>query len=251
MPKFSIITPTYNTPKEVLARTFASLKAQTFTDWEWVIWDDSTDPETWAHIYGLCSDERYSIRAHRSMTHSGRIGKVKRNGFMVANGEYLVELDHDDELTPDALEKIAHAADDGAPDFIFSNWCEKFSNGTTGRYPEGWGLGYGRDRWNEKLQAWELEIPIMNNDTMRHIVGVPNHVRVWKSSFYHSIGGHDSNLDVCDDYDLIIRTYLSGTNYHIPELLYIQHIGNTTQRKKNARIQELVPVIYQKYAQLL
>jgi len=30
----SIITPTYNTDKSVLARTWASLKAQTYTDWE-------------------------------------------------------------------------------------------------------------------------------------------------------------------------------------------------------------------------
>jgi len=43
MPKISVITPTYNTPKNVLARTWASLKAQTFTDWEWVVPDPEDD----------------------------------------------------------------------------------------------------------------------------------------------------------------------------------------------------------------
>ena len=247
MPRFSIITPTYNTPKEILARTFASLKAQTHTDWEWIIWDDSTNETTWSHIYGLCADERYTIKAHRSISHSGRIGEVKRNAFMIGAGEYLVELDHDDELTLDALEKIAQAAEETHADFIFSDWCEVFSNGTTGRYPEGWGLGHGKDTWNEEHRAWQLSVPVMNAETIKHIVGVPNHVRVWRSEFYHFIDGHDSELDVCDDYDLLLRTYLQGDSYHIPELLYKQHIGNTTQRKKNAQIQELVPIIYAKY----
>jgi O-antigen biosynthesis protein len=245
--KLSVITPTYNTPKEVLARTWASLKAQTYTDWEWVIWDDSTNNDAWNQVYGFCADERYTIRAHRSMTHSGRIGEVKHNAFMVASGKYLVELDHDDELTPDALEKIAQAAEPTFPDFIFSDWCEVFADGTTGRYPEGWGLGYGRDVWNEEHQAWQLSVPVINDQTIKHIVGVPNHVRVWKRNFYHNIRGHDVTLDVCDDYDLILRTYDTGNWLHVPELLYKQHIGQTTQRKKNARIQELVPEIYARY----
>jgi glycosyltransferase involved in cell wall biosynthesis len=79
--KLSVITPTYNTPKEVLARTWASLKAQTHTDWEWVIWDDSTNDDVWNQVYGFCADERYTIKAHRSITHSGKIGEVKHNAF--------------------------------------------------------------------------------------------------------------------------------------------------------------------------
>lgn len=247
MPKFSIITPTYNTPKEVLARTFASLKAQTFTDWEWIIWDDSTDESTWSHIYGLCADERYTIKAYRSISHSGVIGEVKRNAFMVATGDYLVELDHDDELTPNALEEIYKYMRGGLVDFVFSDWCELFEDGTSGKYPEGWGLGFGREYWDENVGAWGLSVPIMNDESMKHIVGVPNHVRVWNSYFYHKIGGHDPRLEVCDDYDLILRTYKAGNWLHIPKLLYKQHIGNTTQRKKNARIQELVPIIYARH----
>ena len=84
----SIITPTYNTPQDILARTWGSLRSQTFTDWEWVVWDDSTHNETWRQIYGFCSDERYRIQMHRSHVHSGSIGDVKRNGFMVAKGHF-------------------------------------------------------------------------------------------------------------------------------------------------------------------
>lgn len=61
----SVITCTYNTPHDVLARTWASLKAQTFTDWEWVIYDDSTNPTVFAQLYGFCADERYRVRVYR------------------------------------------------------------------------------------------------------------------------------------------------------------------------------------------
>jgi glycosyltransferase involved in cell wall biosynthesis len=249
MVHISVITPTYNTHPDVLARTWASLKAQTFTDWEWVVWDDSTNSDVWNQVYGFASDERYKLRAFKSHVHSGVIGQVKRWGFMVAEGEVLVELDHDDELTPDALAEIAKAFE-GRVDFVFSDWCELFADGTSGKYPEGWGLGNGREYWDENIGAWGLSIPIMNDESIKHIVGVPNHVRAWRADFYREIGGHDPTLDVCDDYELILRTYENGNWDHIPKVLYKQHIGQTTQRKKNARIQELVPIIYDKYSLL-
>ena len=50
-PKFSIFTPTYNTGERIL-RTYESIVNQTFTDWEWVIVDDSPDDVTWKYFNG-------------------------------------------------------------------------------------------------------------------------------------------------------------------------------------------------------
>jgi len=248
--KVSVITPTYNTPKEILARTWASLKRQTYSNWEWVVWDDSTNSDVWQQLYGLASDERYRLSAHRSLVHSGKIGEVKHNGFMVATGELLVELDHDDELTPTALEEIVKAYLTTGAEFLFSDWCEVFPDGTSGKYPEGWGLGFGTEVWNDEYGVWQMSMPTMNDSSIKHIVGVPNHVRVWSKKLYTAIGGHNPELDICDDYDLILRTYKhSPTNWtHIPKLLYKQHISpKTAQRQKNAKIQELVPVLYERH----
>lgn len=249
----SVITTTYNTPNSVLARTWASLKAQTFTDWEWVIWDDSEGFETWSQIYGFASDERYKIKLHKSHVHSGSIGAVKRKAFMVAEGDILVELDHDDELMPEALQKI-HDAFTNNPNvgFVYSNWCELLSDGQSGIYPEGWAFGYGSEYYDEDNRVWVMKAPPVNEVTMSHIVSAPNHVRAWRSSVYHVIGGHNSALDIADDYELVVRTYLVTDFYHIPELLYKQHIGNhTAQRKNNDRIQYLVSEISEKYGEYI
>lgn len=240
----SVVTPTYNTPRETLARTWASLKNQTYTDWEWVVLDDSPGHDTWNHLYGLCADERYRIRAYRPHTPSGgNIGAVKHDAFMLGRGDILVELDHDDELTSDALTEIYQAFQDPDVGFVWSDCCELLPNGQSGRYPEGWGLGYGSDYWDEQHQVWAMRVP-MNRTTLSHIVSAPNHVRAWRSSVYSRIGGHNVDLPIADDYELIIRTALSTKCFHIPKMLYKQHIGaHTAQRQRNQLIQQLVAQI--------
>lgn len=245
----SIITPTYNTDKSILARTWASLKAQTFTDWEWVVWDDSTTESVWHQLYGFASDERFRLSAHRSHVHCGSIGEVKRRGFMVAGGDILVELDHDDELTPTALQEIHDAfAADPEVGFVYSDWCEILPSGESGVYPEGWAFGHGSEYWSDTHGVWVMSAPAINNDTIRHIVSAPNHVRAWRADVYRELNGHDPSYPVADDYELIVRTFLKTQMHHIPHLLYKQYIGpGTAQRQRNDLIQVLVSGIASKY----
>ena len=244
----SVITPAYETPAPVLARTWASLKAQTYTDWEWVVWDDSRTSDVWRQVYGFASDERYTLRAFRAHTHSGLIGRVKRQAFMIAEGDILVELDHDDELVPDALEAIADAFADSAVGFAYSDWCEINEAGESCRYPDGWAFGYGSDYWDES-GVWAMRAPEVNATTISHIVSAPNHVRAWRAEVYRALGGHDPTLRVADDYDLCVRAYLATRMQHIPRMLYRQHISSrTAQRTHNAEIQERVAEISAHYA---
>lgn len=242
----SVVTTTFNTPAEVLARTWASLKSQTFVDWDWVIWDDSTSDDVWRQVYGFCADERYRIKLHKSHTHSGSIGAVKRKAFMVAESDVLVELDHDDELTSDCLQEVHDAFQDVEVGFVYSDWCEILPDGQTGKYPAGWAFGYGSEYLQDGL--WVMSAPPINATTIRHIVSAPNHVRAWRAEVYRRVGGHDSTLPVADDYDLCVRTVLATKTVHIPRLLYKQHIGaHTAQRQRNDQIQVLVESISKKY----
>ena len=245
----SVITPTSETSPETLARTWASLKQQTITNWEWVVWDDSYTSKVWSQVYGFCSDERYNIRLFRSHINSGMIGQVKRWAFMVAQGDILVELDHDDELTHEALAAISEAFEDPSIGFVYSNCSEINQAGESCRYPEGWAFGYGSDYYDEEYGCWVMRAPEINATTMSHIVSMPNHVRAWRASVYRELNGHNPLLRVADDYELMVRTMLHTNYKHIDRLLYKQHINPfTAQRVHNAEIQDQVRTISLLYA---
>jgi len=245
----SVVTPTYNTPPHVLARTFASLKAQTFTDWEWVVYDDSTNDRVWRQLWGFCADERFRVRPLRGIAHNGSIGQVKRTAFMAAEGDILVELDHDDELTPDCLEELNEVFRDDVG-FAYSDWSEHLDSGGTGRYPAGWAFGFGSEY--QTGSDWVMAAPPINRTTASHIVSTPNHVRAWQADLYRALNGHRPDLPVADDYDLVVRTILATDWVHIPKRLYKQHIGgHTAQRQRNAEIQRRVGEIHSLYSDQL
>ena len=92
--------------------------------------------------------------------------------------------------------------------------------------------------------------PSINAKTMRHIVGVPNHVRAWRADAYHAIGGYAPEVHVADDYEILIRTFLHTRMVHIQRFGYIQYIqrdGGNTQRKRNKEIQRLVRLFQMRY----
>jgi predicted SAM-dependent methyltransferase len=57
------------------------------------------------------------------------------------------------------------------------------------------------------------------------------------------VGGHDRSLNVCDDHDLVVRTYLAGAKFHhIPETLYLYRMhadGGNSFLLRNQEIQEV------------
>jgi glycosyltransferase involved in cell wall biosynthesis len=244
----SVITCTYNTPADVLARTWASLKAQTHANWEWVIVDDSPGLETYRQLYGFCADERFKVRIYRPHVPSnGNIGKVKHDAFMLGYGDVLLELDHDDELTADALQIVSERFEQGAG-FVYSDWCEILPDGQSGKYPDGWAFGYGDHYWDREHQVWAMKAPEVNRTTISHIVSAPNHLRAWSADLYRSLGGHDITMPIADDYELCVRTALATDMVYLPKMLYKQHIGgHTAQRQRNGLIQQLVAETAEKY----
>ena len=96
-PLVSVFTPTYRTGDRFL-RPLDSMKEQTYTNWEWIIWDDSDDDGRTAAMVRAHADLDHRIRLIRPERHSGVIGEVKYNACALSRGDILVELDHDDAL---------------------------------------------------------------------------------------------------------------------------------------------------------
>ena len=248
-PTISLFTPAYKSYDRII-RAYKSLLAQSYYNWEWIILDDSPDD----HFSFLCdkfgSDNR--VKIYKQSRQDGFVGSTKRQAASLCNGDYLIELDHDDELHHLALEYVVSAFK-RFPDagFCYTNSCEVFETGGNVTYGNGYGVGYGRHfkRYYEGRELIGSDTPI-NEFTMRHIVGVPNHIRCWKRDVYHQLNRHNNKLFVVDDYELMVRTFLNTKIIHIQELLYIQYMnagGNNTQESRRPEIQRLVDQLEKHY----
>jgi glycosyltransferase involved in cell wall biosynthesis len=250
-PLVSVFTPTFRSGERI-HRAYSSLQRQTYPNWEWTLVDDSDDGGSTLDLLAKMAEADTRLSVHPCLRRSGRIGEVKRRACALSNGEILVELDHDDELTPDALSDIVQAFQ-GNPQvgFVYSDVVEMMEvTGECLRYPEGWAFGYGsyRKEMYQDRELWVANAPPINGRTIRHIVGAPNHVRAWRTKLYWDVGGHNPRLHVADDYELIVRTFLRTEMLRIPKLLYIQyHSGTNTQDKRRAEIQRLVREIASYY----
>jgi glycosyltransferase involved in cell wall biosynthesis len=250
-PLISVFTPIHNT-KEVLWRTYESMKNQTYSNWEWVLANDSSDGGKTLKIANEISesDPRVKVYDFRVKT-GGIVGESKYRAACMCSGLYLVELDHDDILLPDAL-KLTVEAFKRFPDakFVFSDCAEIDQNHNSLTYGDSFAFGYGsyRDEEYNGRTYKAVNTQNINPKTIRHIVGVPNHLRAWDRFFYHSIGGHNRRLSIADDYELIVRSFLKTKFVRIPKMLYLQFFHNSnTQNDSRADIQRRVRSISSHY----
>lgn len=245
IPLVTVFTATYQTGDRI-RRTYASLLNQTYSNWEWVVVDDSGPDEETFGIVSSLADGDSRIRLFRADRHCGVIGEVKRRCCGLARGAIYVELDHDDELTESCLADIVEAFE-RFPDagFAYSDCAEVFESGVNATYGESFAFHFGTYRF-EHYRGREylvMNYPDINAKTVRHIVGMPNHVRAWTREAYAAAGGHSPDVHVADDFELCIRTFLTTRMVHIKRFGYIQHLGDegeNTQRQRNAEIQRLV-----------
>jgi len=244
-PTFSIFTPAFKTGEKIL-RTYKSLVDQEYSDWEWVVVDDSPieDNLTWTILKDI-SDKDFRVRPVRiNPTSGGNVGLVKHRAAMLSNGKWLVELDHDDYLMKDCLQ-VCLDASNKFPDagFMYSDCTEMSDEGNFrdydterdgnyyGRKDNLFAFSYAGHTWKEIENKEYLvhHYPDINPITIRFNTAMPNHVRVWRKDVYLKIGGHRQDLPVADDLELIIRTFLETRIIHIKKMLYIQYfkLGST------------------------
>lgn len=235
----SIITPTHDAKH--LLEAWDSLRSQTYTDWEWVLVPngDGVIPEI------IRRDDQVRVYPHDK----ANIGALKRFACQQARGEFVAEFDHDDLLTPDALEEVVQAFAGGA-DLVYSNHAE-FIDGTWAPFTYdpvfGWDYRpfscYGHD-FTEILNF----APTAHAFSL--IYYAPDHIRAWRAAAYWEIGGHDATMTVCDDHDLCIRFYLAKRTKLIDKCLYLyrRHADQTfVQSQTNALIQTMTHQVQARY----
>jgi predicted SAM-dependent methyltransferase len=231
--KLSVITPTNK--GKYLTELYESLKDQTHTDWEWILYlngdlrkDDLSSEIT--------SDKRVFIYHDLETPLSTNVGYLKLRAFGLGTGEALVEVDHDDVITPDCLAEIAKAFEDPKIGFVYSDNAKLQDDFIP------YGAEYG---WTHKQVEWKGKKYISMDsfeptaNCMSLIWFAPDHVRAWRTSVYTKVGGHNPELSILDDQELIMRTYMITLFKYIPKTLYFYRIyGENTWLERNQQIQE-------------
>lgn len=232
--KCSIITPT-NLKNSFLEELYQSLVNQTFPDWEWILFLNGESSEEKIPFY-FSKDSR--VKIYKSQEDSKNIGFIKNKAFSLGTGDILVELDHDDILLPNCLEKLVNAFQDKEVGFVYSNTAMYHHKNEFIPFNPTIGWTHSKIKWNGK-ELYEMHTFKPTSHSLQYIWYAPDHVRAWRRTVYNEIGGHNQELFVCDDHELMIRTFLKTKMLHIPEALYIYRItGENNWCQRNAEIQK-------------
>jgi len=198
-PVFSILVPIYNTDPEYLLPMIESVQKQIYPHWQLCLVDDCSPKSYLKQIleYEALQDERISIQLND--VNQG-ISVTTNDALAMAKGDYIALLDHDDEISIDALYENAKVIN-ATPDvgLIYSDE-DKI------------------DMQGERLEAY------FKPDYSPDLLQTNNyicHFTVIKKSIADELGGFREGMDGSQDHDIIIRAAAAADRVvHIPKILY-------------------------------
>lgn len=119
--RFSVLIPVYN-GEAYLRECLDSVTAQTYDDYEVLIIDDGSTDES-----GAIADGYAASRKNARVLHGPNEGPLlaRRRGLTSSRGQYVVFLDSDDLLVPDALSTISDAVDCTGADIIMYGFSRR------------------------------------------------------------------------------------------------------------------------------
>ena len=201
-PRVSVVIPCYR-DAATLGRALMSLQAQTRLPEEIIVVDDFSPEE--ARIRAVVGGIPRVIYL-RNTSNLGLAG-TRNRGLQEASGEIVAFLDADDEAHPQRIEWQLKLV---APDTAVA--CDVV------RIPEGGSAALQQFSWPPRIKTYrEVGTMIYANRLTGASLMAP-------AAMLRAVGGYDSSLRSCEDYDLWLR--LLGRGYRVQRIrhpLYIYH----------------------------
>jgi len=195
-PLLSIIMPVYNVDPKWLQKAIESVQKQWYKNWELCIIDDkSTNQATIQYLQSL-NDKQIKIKFSDI---NKNIAGASNDAAAMAEGEYILLLDNDDEFTPDALYEMVKKINETDSDFIYSD--EDFVD------------------TNDKYSNPHFKPDFSPDLLLSH--NYITHLSCFKRSLFEEVGRFDERFSGSQDYDLFLRMSEKAQNVvHIPKVLY-------------------------------
>ncbi|WP_444939898.1 glycosyltransferase family 2 protein [Microbulbifer sp. ZKSA004] len=220
-PLISILLPTYNSNISMLKACIDSVLAQTYSNWQLCIADDrSTDPEIWDCLLSYqAQDSRIQLILRDK---NGHISVASNSALELAKGEFVTFLDHDDTLSPVALEKVCDAISLNPQVSLVYSDEDKIDEAGLRFDP------HFKPSWNPDLLLSQNYI---------------SHLAVIRLELVRKLGGFRLGVEGSQDHDLLMRClpYFNEDNVvHIPKILYHWRAvdGSTAQDGANKEYTE-------------
>ncbi len=198
-PKFSIVVPLYNTPADIFQKMLDSVEKQLYENWELLLVDDCSPLSHVRPLIHAAAARNPQIKV-RLRPRNGGISDATNDGINAATGDFVAFLDHDDELSDDALyflaERLNHQPD---ADVLYTDQ-DKISEDQIRYDPlfkPDWSLDYFRGAM-----------------FLGHLVAV-------RRSLLLAVGGCNRTFNGVQDFDLELRLAEKTTRFeHIPRICY-------------------------------
>jgi GT2 family glycosyltransferase len=198
-PRFSIVTPVYETPADVLWEMLESVRRQSFDDWELCLVDDASPSPRVRETLDRVASEDSRVRVIHRVANGGIVA-ASNDALGLAQGEFIALLDHDDKLHPDALRLVdAAIGDDPTVDYVYTD----------------------EDKIDERGRHMSPFLkPDWSPERMRTQM-YSCHLSVFRRSLVEEVGGFDGEYEGAQDWDLVLRaTERARKVVHVPRVLY-------------------------------
>jgi glycosyltransferase involved in cell wall biosynthesis len=179
----SLVVTVYKQKPHYFTQCINSIREQTFTDFELLIWLDGYD-ETITDLAFKFQEIDSRLKVY-SAAHQGR-GLALHHALEKTRGEFIGWVDSDDWLEPKALE-ITHAALVDAPlvGMVYTYYFDVDSNG--------------------KRLSWGSRSRIPYSPHVLLVDFMTFHFRLFRRSLYNVIGGVNPDYSTIEDYEFCLR----------------------------------------------
>ena len=209
IPKVSVFVPAYNC-QDFIEEALFSVLNQSFSDFEILVTDDGGTDDTAKLVLQLAEmDSRIRFFPKTN----GGIGSACNHMLSFAKGEYALQLDGDDVLAPDTIEKMVNVLDNDSIGFVYGDafLVDKYLN------------------FKKRSYSWS------NYDRQKMIDG-GMHIhppRMFRMRDYNRTVKYDEQLENAVDFDFFLKLAEVSDGYHLQRgfYLYRKHGSNTSDTR--------------------
>jgi O-antigen biosynthesis protein len=199
MPRFTVLTPVFDTPPDVLGAMLKSVRRQSFEDWEHVLVDDRSSQPWVREMLTAAAEADQRVRIHHRAENGGIVA-ASNDALELAEGEFVALLDHDDALHPDAL-ALVHEALAATPDADYV-YTDEDKIDEAGHHD----APFFKPDWSPERMRTQM---------------YTCHLSVLRRALMEEVGGFDPEFEGSQDWDIVLKVSERARRVlHVPRVLY-------------------------------